>query len=190
MEVKWCLIVVLIYISLMTNAIEYLSCSYWPFLHLLWWKVFSNICPFKKLGHFPSYYTVLRILYILCIEFFIRYIICKYFLPVTTDSKLIYTLRCVLTTFLSWSFKNSVFLLLIHSLSLFRVSIRQYNVKIPTDRASLVAQWLRICLPMQGTRVRALVWEDPTCHGAAGPMSRNCWACASGACALQQERPR
>ena len=28
-------------------------------------------------------------------------------------------------------------------------------------RASLVAQWLRICLPMQGTRVRALVWEDP-----------------------------
>ena len=28
--------------------------------------------------------------------------------------------------------------------------------------ASLVVQWLRICLPMQGTRVRALVWEDPT----------------------------
>ena len=25
-------------------------------------------------------------------------------------------------------------------------------------RASLVAQWLRICLPMQGTRVQALVW--------------------------------
>ena len=39
--------------------------------------------------------------------------------------------------------------------------------------ASLVAQWLRICLPMQGTRVRALVWEDPTCHGAARPVSRN-----------------
>ena len=33
--------------------------------------------------------------------------------------------------------------------------------------ASLVAQWLRICLPMQGTRVQALVWEDPTCRGAA-----------------------
>ena len=42
-----------------------------------------------------------------------------------------------------------------------------------TDGASLVAQWLRICLLMQGTRVRALVWEDPTCHGAAGPMSHN-----------------
>ncbi|KAJ8784989.1 hypothetical protein J1605_007545 [Eschrichtius robustus] len=39
--------------------------------------------------------------------------------------------------------------------------------------ASLVAQWLRICLLMQGTRVRALVWEDPTCHGATGPVSHN-----------------
>ena len=39
--------------------------------------------------------------------------------------------------------------------------------------ASLVAQWLRICLLMQGTRVRALVWEDPTCRGAAGPVSHN-----------------
>ena len=39
--------------------------------------------------------------------------------------------------------------------------------------ASLVAQWLRICLPMQGTRVRALVWEDPTCRGANGPVSHN-----------------
>ena len=31
---------------------------------------------------------------------------------------------------------------------------------------------------MQGTRVRALVWEDPTCHGAAKPGSHNYWACA------------
>ena len=37
--------------------------------------------------------------------------------------------------------------------------------------ASLVVQWLRICLPMQGTRVRALVWEDPTCHGATRPVT-------------------
>ena len=51
--------------------------------------------------------------------------------------------------------------------------------------ASVVVQWLRIRLPMQGTRVRALVWEDPTCHGATGPVSHNYWACASGACALQ-----
>ena len=35
--------------------------------------------------------------------------------------------------------------------------------------ASLVAQWLRICLPMQGTRVRALVWEDPHAVEQLGP---------------------
>ena len=58
------------------------------------------------------------------------------------------------------------------------------------SRASLVAQWLSVCLPMQGTRVWALVWEDPTCRGAAGPVSHNYWASASGACAPQQERPR
>ena len=40
-------------------------------------------------------------------------------------------------------------------------------------RASLVAQWLRICLLMQGTRVRALVWEDPMCRGATRPVSHN-----------------
>ena len=39
--------------------------------------------------------------------------------------------------------------------------------------ASLVVQWLRICLPMQETRVRALVWEDPTCRTANGPVSHN-----------------
>ena len=41
-------------------------------------------------------------------------------------------------------------------------------------RASLVAQWLRIRLPMRGTRVRALVWEDPTCRGATKPMCHDC----------------
>ena len=39
--------------------------------------------------------------------------------------------------------------------------------------ASLVAQWLRVCLPMQGMRVQALVWEDPTCRGATRPVSHN-----------------
>ena len=43
---------------------------------------------------------------------------------------------------------------------------------------SLVVQWLRIRLPMQGTQVRALVWEDPTCHGATKPVRHNYWAWA------------
>ena len=45
-------------------------------------------------------------------------------------------------------------------------------------RTSLVAQWLRIHLTMQGTRVWALVQEDPTCRGATKPMHHNYWACA------------
>ena len=44
--------------------------------------------------------------------------------------------------------------------------------------ASLVAQWLRIHLPMQGTQVRALVREDPTCLRATKPMRHSYWACA------------
>ena len=54
---------------------------------------------------------------------------------------------------------------------------------------------------MQGTRVRSLVREDPTCHGATKPMCHNYWACAlkpashnywsphPRACAPQQEKP-
>ena len=38
---------------------------------------------------------------------------------------------------------------------------------------SLVAQWLRIHLPMQGTWVRALVREDPMCRGATKPVHHN-----------------
>ena len=53
----------------------------------------------------------------------------------------------------------------------------------PKLRASPVAQWLRVCLPMQGTQAWALVWEDPTCCRATRPVSHNYWACASGACA-------
>ena len=39
-------------------------------------------------------------------------------------------------------------------------------------RASLLAQWLRIRLPVQ-TRVLALVREDPTCRGATKPVRHN-----------------
>ena len=38
---------------------------------------------------------------------------------------------------------------------------------------SLVAQWLRIRLLMQGTQVRSLVREDPTCRGATKPVCHN-----------------
>ena len=48
-----------------------------------------------------------------------------------------------------------------------------YLIKISISGTFLVAQWLRILLPMQGTRVRALVREDPTCRGATKPVSHN-----------------
>ena len=41
------------------------------------------------------------------------------------------------------------------------------------NRASLVAQWLRIRLPMRGTWVRALAQEDLTCRGGTKPVRHN-----------------
>ena len=55
-----------------------------------------------------------------------------------------------------------------------------YSFKNIILGTSLVVQWLRICLPMQGTWVRALVQEEPTCHGATKPVCHNYWACALG----------
>ena len=46
-------------------------------------------------------------------------------------------------------------------------------LKTLSSGTSLVAQWLRIRLPMQGTWVRSLVWEDPICRAANKPMNHN-----------------
>ena len=40
-----------------------------------------------------------------------------------------------------------------------------------------MAQWLRILLPMQETRVQSLVQEDPTGRRATKPVRCNYWAC-------------
>ena len=65
-----------------------------------------------------------------------------------------------------------VFVSLVFSLSLGFLSVGARKILIKTrNGASLVAQWLRVRLPTQGTRVRAPVREDPTCRGAAGPVS-------------------
>ena len=53
---------------------------------------------------------------------------------------------------------------------------------------SLVAQWLKIRLPMQGMWVRALVRDDPTYHGATKPVSHNNWSpCAYSPCSATRE---
>ena len=47
------------------------------------------------------------------------------------------------------------------------------NIKSILTGTSLVAQLLRIRLPVQGMWVQALVQEDPTCRGATKPVSHN-----------------
>ena len=54
----------------------------------------------------------------------------------------------------------------------FGEEVKNQNAK-ERKRASLVAQWLRVCLPMQETWVRALVWEDPTYRGATKAVRHN-----------------
>ena len=54
-----------------------------------------------------------------------------------------------------------------------KIDFKIKNVTRDKEGVSLVVQWLRIRLPMQGIRVRALVREDPTCHGATKPMRHN-----------------
>ena len=46
------------------------------------------------------------------------------------------------------------------------------------ERASLVVQWLRICLAMQGTPVQSLLQEDSIRCGAIKPMHHHSWALA------------
>ena len=54
---------------------------------------------------------------------------------------------------------------------------KKRQIKISSG-TSLLAQWLRICLPVQGTWVQSLLREGPTCHGATKPVHHNYWACA------------
>ena len=67
------------------------------------------------------------------------------------------------------------------------VSSKSESLKMLPPWAFLVAQWLRIRLPMQGRQVQALVREDPTCLGATKPASHNCWDASHNywACAPQ-----
>ena len=53
-----------------------------------------------------------------------------------------------------------------------------------------MAQWLRIHLLMQGTRVQYMVQEDSACYGATGPVQAQLLKPTSPrAHAPQQEKP-
>ena len=81
--------------------------------------------------------------------------------------------------------------------SLLRLKQRSQHSQRNSDvSTSLVVQWIRICLPLQGPWVQSPVWEDSSSLGAAKPLCHNYWAHATTtevhvptACALQQEKP-
>ena len=52
------------------------------------------------------------------------------------------------------------------------------KAQIQNLEASLVAQWWKIRLPVQDTRVQSQIREDPTSCGATMPLCHNYWACA------------
>ena len=55
----------------------------------------------------------------------------------------------------------------------YRMLTHIYEILKSGTGTSLVAQWLRVHLPMQGTRVLALVQEDPTCCRVTKPVQHN-----------------
>ena len=79
---------------------------------------------------------------------------------------------CLLTRRVLEFLKHYIMLAVLLTLHIYQ-NLSHGTLKISQFWASLVAQWLRVGLPMQGTRVRALVWEDPTCRGATVPVSHN-----------------
>ena len=56
-------------------------------------------------------------------------------------------------------------------------SYKHENFNGYLKRTSLMVQWIKTCLPMQGTRVLFLVLEDSTCHRATKLVYHNYWAC-------------
>ena len=93
-----------------------------------------------------------------------------YLLVVLTDFRFLCHLKKLwVTELLNFTEKNVILVLPFQVLILKITNIQQ---------TSLVAQWLRIRLPMQGTRVWALVREDPTRRGATKPVRHNYWAWA------------
>ena len=65
----------------------------------------------------------------------------------------------------------------IWALKKFEKHYSRLHYSLESFRTSLVVQWIRIRLPMQGTWILSLVQEDSTCHGGAKLVCHNYWAC-------------
>ena len=62
------------------------------------------------------------------------------------------------------------------SIKISRWPRRRHTCYFANMRAFLVAWWIRILLPTQGTWVQSLVQEDSACWGATKPANLNYWA--------------
>ena len=71
--------------------------------------------------------------------------------------------------------------------NIFVESREQYKWTHLQNRHRLGVQWLRICLPVQGTQVWPLVWEDATSHWTTKPLLQllNLHAVTAEACTSQ-----
>lgn len=67
----------------------------------------------------------------------------------------------------------------------FVVKAKSLVFKNHQSKTSLMVQWVRIHLPLQGTQDQYLVWEDSTCRTAAKPACYNYWSLRSRTHALQ-----
>ena len=64
----------------------------------------------------------------------------------------------------------------VYTLDSHKLNIHMYSTHRKKKGTSLVVQWLRICLPIQGTQVQFLIQEDPAHHGATKHVHPNYWA--------------
>ena len=69
----------------------------------------------------------------------------------------------------SYKFNRSNVIMSLHLGGKLKPKVIEVSAKTE-PRASLVAQWWGICLPMQETRVWSPVWEDLICHRATKPV--------------------
>ena len=73
----------------------------------------------------------------------------------------------------SSAFQNTLSIALTSQFALQTLTLPSLKNKPGTS--SLVVQWIRIHLPMQGTQVRSLVREHSTCCGTSNPVCQNYW---------------
>ena len=76
-----------------------------------------------------------------------------------------------------WGCKDSDMTELVNWTEYTHLCSHHHVIKVDS-RASLVAQWYRIHLPMQETWIWSLIKEDPPCCAATKPVHHNCCACA------------